>query len=136
MAGSVLLAAAVLGGAGYTVVTVENADRDPGAPTWDIDEAEAADGKKAAPTGLAAMLVPYGGKGYERGPDLGTFGADAVLSGSRPRPCARSGCRECRVPSASSWRRRSTGSASRAWRCAVTSPVTPCAGGSRKTSSP
>lgn len=83
VAGSVLLAAAVLGGAGYTVVTVENADRDPGAPTWDIDEAEAADEKEAAPTGLAAVLVPYGSKGYERGPDLGTFGAEAVLSGEQ-----------------------------------------------------
>jgi hypothetical protein len=89
---SALLAAAVVGGAGYTVVAVNGADRDAGAPVWTFPEtktktkteagAEKAE-KKAAPSGLAGMLVPYGTKGWGRGPDLGEYGSDAALSGEQ-----------------------------------------------------
>lgn len=85
LAGTVLLLGAVVGGAGYTVVTVRDADRDAGAPTWKFpgpaaagDSTEAAKGKAA---GLAGLLLPYDEKGYTRGPDLGEFGSDAELSG-------------------------------------------------------
>ncbi|MFK0026260.1 hypothetical protein [Streptomyces sp. NPDC090798] len=82
VAGSVLLVAAVIGGAGYTVVTVQDADRDPGAPSWTFPNAVHDDAKTAkAPSGLAAMLVPYGTEGWSRGPDIGEFGSDASLSG-------------------------------------------------------
>ncbi|MGW1500723.1 hypothetical protein ACWCQW_19440 [Streptomyces mirabilis] len=82
VAGSVLLVAAVLGGAGYTVVTVQDADRDPGAPAWTFPVPAPNDAKKAkSASGLAAMLVPYGTEGWSRGPDIGEFGSDASLSG-------------------------------------------------------
>jgi hypothetical protein len=82
VAGSVLLVAAVVGGAGYTVVTVQDADRDPGAPSWTFPVPAPDDTKTAkAPSGLAAMLVPYGTEGWSRGPDIGEFGSDASLSG-------------------------------------------------------
>jgi hypothetical protein len=78
----VLLVAAVVGGAGYTVVTVQDADRDPGAPSWTFPVPAPDDTKTAkAPSGLAAMLVPYGTEGWSRGPDIGEFGSDASLSG-------------------------------------------------------
>jgi hypothetical protein len=83
VAGSVLLVAAVVGGAGYTVVTVQDADRDPGAPSWTFPVPAPDDTKTAkAPSGLAAMLVPYGTEGWSRGPDIGEFGSDASLSGA------------------------------------------------------
>ncbi|MFF4730382.1 hypothetical protein ACFY3M_34655 [Streptomyces mirabilis] len=82
VAGSVLLVAAVLGGAGYTVVTVQDADRDPGAPSWTFPVPAPNDAKTAkTASGLAAMLVPYGTEGWSRGPDIGEFGSDASLSG-------------------------------------------------------
>ncbi|MER5533455.1 hypothetical protein [Streptomyces mirabilis] len=82
VAGSVLLVAAVLGGAGYTVVTVQDADRDPGAPAWTFPVPARNDDKTAkSASGLAAMLVPYGTEGWSRGPDIGEFGSDASLSG-------------------------------------------------------
>ncbi|MFF3144854.1 hypothetical protein ACFVRU_24825, partial [Streptomyces sp. NPDC057927] len=82
VAGSVLLVAAVLGGAGYTVVTVQDADRDPGAPSWTFPVPAPNDAKTAkTASGLAAMLVPYGTEGSSRGPDIGEFGSDASLSG-------------------------------------------------------
>ncbi|MEV5434927.1 hypothetical protein AB0K80_02665 [Streptomyces sp. NPDC052682] len=88
---SVVLALAVAGGAVCTGVTVSGADRDAGAPVWKFPEENSAteepprestgagDGKAAA-SGLAAMLVPYGTT-WGRGPDLGAFGSDAALSG-------------------------------------------------------
>ncbi|MEU1533201.1 hypothetical protein [Streptomyces fagopyri] len=83
VAGSVLLVAAVVGGAGYTVVTVQDADRDPGAPSWTFPVPAPDEAKKAkASSGLAAMLVPYGTSGWSRGPDIGEFGSDASLSGA------------------------------------------------------
>lgn len=81
-----LLLGAVVAGAGYTVVTVQDADRDPGLPSWKFPKPAAADGKADGRTGQAAsglrgLLLPYDEKGYTRGPDLGEFGSDAELSG-------------------------------------------------------
>ncbi|MDK1347500.1 hypothetical protein QNO09_30215 [Streptomyces sp. 378] len=82
---SALLAVAVVGGAGYTVVAVNGADRDAGAPVWAFPEPrrEAEAGKKAAPSELAGMLVPYGTNGWGPGPDLGEYGPDTALSGRK-----------------------------------------------------
>lgn len=84
VAGTVLLLGAVVAGAGYTVVTVQDADRDAGLPTWKFPKPAAADkaeqSDKAA-SGLRGLLLPYDEKGYTRGPDLGEFGSDAELSG-------------------------------------------------------
>lgn len=85
LAGTVLLLGAVVAGAGYTVVTVQDADRDAGLPTWKFPKPASADDKaeksdKAA-SGLRGLLLPYDEKGYTRGPDLGEFGSDAELSG-------------------------------------------------------
>lgn len=83
VAGSVLLVAAVVGGAGYTVVTVQDADRDPGAPSWTLPVPAPGGAEKAkASSGLAAMLLPFGTEGWSRGPDIGEFGSDASLSGA------------------------------------------------------
>ncbi|WP_406726725.1 hypothetical protein WJ438_21795 [Streptomyces sp. GD-15H] len=83
--GAVLLAVAVLGGTGYTVVTVQNADRDPGAPVWTFEKTKSAEstGRGTSASGLAGMLVPYGTDGWDRGPDRGEFGEDAALGGER-----------------------------------------------------
>ncbi|WP_369247534.1 hypothetical protein [Streptomyces sp. R41] len=82
IAGSVLLVGAVIGGAGYTVVTVQDADRDAGAPVWKFPKAAKEDAKKTkAASELAAMLVPYEADGWSRGPDIAEFGSDAALSG-------------------------------------------------------
>ncbi|MFD7405273.1 hypothetical protein ACFV7R_21915 [Streptomyces sp. NPDC059866] len=80
--GSVLLAGALIAGVGATVVTVKDADRDAGAPRWKFPKATAEDKKAPTPTGLAAVLVPYG-DGWVRGPDLGRFGSDVQLSGAQ-----------------------------------------------------
>jgi hypothetical protein len=82
LAGSVLLLGAVVGGAGYTVVTVQDADRDPGRPSWKFPQAD--DGKDTAAVeakGLGGLLMPFGMQGFERGPDLAEFGSDAEFSG-------------------------------------------------------
>ncbi|MEU6546541.1 hypothetical protein [Streptomyces sp. NPDC046859] len=83
VAGAVLAVAALVAGTGYTVVTVRDADRDPGAPTWKFPSA-AADRPAKAPKsgGLAGMLVPYGTDSWVRGPDMGQFGSDAQLTGT------------------------------------------------------
>lgn len=83
---SVLLAVAAVGGAGHTVVAVNGADRDAGAPVWTFPENKTEADDKAAPSGLAGMLVPYGvhgTNGWGRGPDLGEYGSDAALSGEQ-----------------------------------------------------
>jgi hypothetical protein len=83
VSGAVLLVAAVLGGVGYTVVTVDGADRDPGKPTWRFPKAtKDKDENAEAATGLAGMLLPYD-DAYTRGPDLAEFGTDAELSGGQ-----------------------------------------------------
>ena len=77
--GCALLAVAVVGGVGYTVVTVNGADRDAGAPVWRFPES-VAEQRAASAKGLAAMLRPYD-YDYVRGPDIAEFGADAQLTG-------------------------------------------------------
>ncbi|WP_063781155.1 hypothetical protein [Streptomyces maremycinicus] len=87
VAGAALLACALVGGVGYTVVTVQDADRDPGKPTWRFpspaqdDEKPGRDDAKGSQ--LSDLLVPYGTDGFDRGPDLGEFGADAEFSGAQ-----------------------------------------------------
>jgi hypothetical protein len=83
VAGSLVLLGAVVAGAGYTVVTVNDADRDAGAPVWTFPKTTAEDEKAATAEGLAGVLVPYGTDGWSRGPDLGEFGSDAQLSGAQ-----------------------------------------------------
>jgi hypothetical protein len=82
VAGTVLLATALVAGIGYTGVTVNGADRDAGAPVWKFPPAaKDAEAKKASARGLAGMLVLYGTDGFTRGPDIDQYGADAVISG-------------------------------------------------------
>jgi hypothetical protein len=85
VAGSVLVVGALVAGVGVTGVIVRDADRDAGAPVWKLSagkgKGEGEDGKAAQASGLAGSLVPYGTEGWERGPDLGEFGADVSLSG-------------------------------------------------------
>lgn len=76
-----LLAVAVLAGVGYTVVTVNGADRDAGAPVWKFPKDSAEKAKAAPARGLTGMLVPYGADGWSRGPDIGVYGSDAHLDG-------------------------------------------------------
>lgn len=82
VAASVLLTVAVVGGAGCTVVAVQNADRDAGAPVWKFPKAATSEaGRTKGVTSLATMLVPFGTDGWRRGPDIAGFGSDAALSG-------------------------------------------------------
>ncbi|MEW2259902.1 hypothetical protein [Streptomyces sp. NPDC047869] len=81
--GSVLLAGAVLAGAGWTVVTVRGADRDAGGPAWKFPQAEVGKDEERARHGLAGMLVPYGTGTWVRGPDMGEFGSDTQLNGAQ-----------------------------------------------------
>ncbi|MGW0842178.1 hypothetical protein ACWD26_18775 [Streptomyces sp. NPDC002787] len=82
VAACVLLLAATLGTVGYTVRTVDAADRDPGAPGWKFPKTTAENKKAPELTGLAATLVPYDDT-WTRGPDIGEFGSDAALSGAQ-----------------------------------------------------
>ncbi|MGN9814872.1 hypothetical protein ACTMUQ_05935 [Streptomyces sp. SD11] len=75
----------VVGGVAYTVVAVDRADRDAGAPVWRFPKEGAdvaVDGDKA---GLAGLLVPYetdpNTDGFTRGPDIEEFGSDSEFSG-------------------------------------------------------
>ncbi|MBZ6083548.1 hypothetical protein ACF1HU_34670 [Streptomyces olivaceus] len=82
--GGLLLTGVVVGACGYTAATVDDADRDAGAPLWASPEGTADVKTPAAEaTGLAGALVPYRPDGWTRGPDLGEFGADVSLSGAR-----------------------------------------------------
>lgn len=95
VAGSLLLAGAVVAGVGFTVVTVRDADRDAGAPVWKFPAADKADDKKtASASGLAGMLVPYGTDGWVRGPDLGEFGSDTRLTGAEATALNRESLRD------------------------------------------
>ncbi|MGC5564020.1 hypothetical protein ACPYPG_14405 [Streptomyces sp. FR-108] len=87
-AGALLVA--VVGGVGFTVVTVDGADRDAGAPVWRFPKKSADDGepKEAAAgdrSGLVGLLVPYetdpDADGFTRGPDIDEFGSDSRFSG-------------------------------------------------------
>jgi hypothetical protein len=81
VAGSVLLAGALVAGVGHTYVTVRDADRDAGAPVWKFP-ADKPDEKAPTAEGLAGTLVPYGTDGWVRGPDLDEFGSDTQLTGA------------------------------------------------------
>ncbi|MFF2998591.1 hypothetical protein ACFVTC_29165 [Streptomyces sp. NPDC057950] len=95
VAGAVLLVGAVVAGGAFTVVTVQDADRDPGAPTWTFPKAAHDDARTAkAPAGLAAMLVPYGTDGWSRGPDIAEFGNEASLSGPEAAALRKESLRE------------------------------------------
>lgn len=83
VAGSALLAGALVAGVGFTVVTVKGADRDAGAPTWKFPEDRAEAKKTATRPGLAGLLVPYGTDTWTQGPDLAEFGHDAEFSGAQ-----------------------------------------------------
>ncbi|GAA3863793.1 hypothetical protein GCM10023084_16270 [Streptomyces lacrimifluminis] len=94
VAGSVVLAGALVAGVVHTVVTVRAADRDAGAPTWKFPERET-EKKASARQGLAGVLVPYGsGEGtgltgggdkgtWIQGPDVAPFGSDVELGGAQ-----------------------------------------------------
>ncbi|MFF5143363.1 hypothetical protein ACFY6U_27125 [Streptomyces sp. NPDC013157] len=77
-----VLAAAVVAGAAYTVVTVRAADRDPGAPVWSLPK-KSEGARAATETGLRGMLLPYEKDRYRRGPDVAGFGSDVQLSGAQ-----------------------------------------------------
>lgn len=98
--GAALLAAAVLGGTGYTVVAVRGADRDPGRPTWKLPaEAEdhEADGA-GRDKGLKALFLPFGEDGHAVGPDVGEFGNDTELSGARAAALQKESLRDLPGP--------------------------------------
>ena len=77
-----VLAVAVLAAGAVTVVTVHDADRDPGAPVWSLPKADK-ETKAAVATGLQGMLLPYKADTYGRGPDMAEFGSDAALTGAQ-----------------------------------------------------
>ncbi|CAL9495983.1 hypothetical protein [Streptomyces sp. enrichment culture] len=85
VAGSVLLAGAMIGGVAYTVVTVQNADRSAGKPAWKLPPA----GKAGAPDGgadsegLSALFLPFEDGARFPGPDVRDFGHDTELSGAK-----------------------------------------------------
>ncbi|MFE3036151.1 hypothetical protein ACFXKY_31425 [Streptomyces canus] len=82
LVGALLLTAGVVGGVGYTVVTVDGADRDAGAPVWTFPKATPETAKPVATTRLSRMLVPYGDDTWPHGPDIGEYGYDVELSGA------------------------------------------------------
>ncbi|MFE3633208.1 hypothetical protein [Streptomyces sp. NPDC059168] len=83
VAGSVLLAGALVAGVGCTTAIVRGADRDAGAPVWRFPRAAAGKHKEQPRHGLGGMLVPYGTGTWVRGPDIGEFGAEAELNGAQ-----------------------------------------------------
>ncbi|MEV7284615.1 hypothetical protein AB0O01_08665 [Streptomyces sp. NPDC093252] len=84
VAGALLVAGAVVAGVGATVMTVRNADTDPGPPRWAFPKATAEKAQEPVRDGLAGMLVPYGeGGGWYRGPDIAHYGHDVELSGEQ-----------------------------------------------------
>ncbi|MGW3312298.1 hypothetical protein ACWDG9_37590 [Streptomyces sp. NPDC001073] len=84
IAGVVLLSLAVVGAVGYTVVTVNGADRDAGDAVWAFPKASSEKAESAVkPTGLAAALVPYGPDGWSQGPDIAQYGYDTSFTGTQ-----------------------------------------------------
>ncbi|WP_458244545.1 hypothetical protein [Streptomyces sp. MAI_2237] len=82
VAACALLAVAVVAGVGYTVVTVDGADRDAGAAVWKFPKPKAPERKEAPAKGLSGLLVAYG-DGWKRGPDFGQFAADSELGAAQ-----------------------------------------------------
>ncbi|MFE7857849.1 hypothetical protein [Streptomyces sp. NPDC057403] len=82
VAACALLAVAVVAGVGYTVVTVDGADRDAGAAVWKFPKPKAPERKAAPVKGLSGLLVAYG-DGWKRGPDFGQFAADSELGAAQ-----------------------------------------------------
>lgn len=78
--GSALLAAVVLAGVGYTVVTVRGAEHDPGAARWKFPKPVASASEKPAAGTLRAFFVPYGTYGFRPGPDLESYGHDVEFN--------------------------------------------------------
>ena len=85
IAGVVLLSLAVVGGVGYTVVTVNGADRDAGDAVWTFPKVSSEKAEGAAkPTELAAALVPYTlDDGWSEGPDIAEYGYDTAFTGAQ-----------------------------------------------------
>ncbi|MEV5817369.1 hypothetical protein [Streptomyces mutabilis] len=82
--GVLLLTGAVIGAVACTAVSVADADRDPGVPSWARPQpTEDRPAVAAEPGSLAWTLVPYRPDNWRRGPDMGEFGSDAVLNGDR-----------------------------------------------------
>ncbi|NYV74026.1 hypothetical protein [Streptomyces sp. UH6] len=80
--GAALLALAVVGVSGFTVVTVRGADRDPGKPVWEHQEPAAGKKERAAEAeGLRGMLLTYEESTLAAGPDMNEFGSDTELTG-------------------------------------------------------
>ncbi|MDX3803452.1 hypothetical protein, partial [Streptomyces sp. AK04-3B] len=100
--GAVLLACAVVGGVGCTVVKVQDADRDAGSPAWKFPAlpAEGDGGKKGGATGsgLRALMLPFD-DGFQPGPDPDEFGQDIEFSGAQATALRKESFRE--LPSAS-----------------------------------
>jgi hypothetical protein len=93
--GAALLTVAVLGVSGFTVVTVRDADRDPGKPVWAHAAApEAKEPPAAEADGLRGMLLPWGENWLGQGPDMGEFGSDAELTGKEATELAKESFKE------------------------------------------
>ncbi|MET8098871.1 hypothetical protein ABZV29_20650 [Streptomyces sp. NPDC005236] len=94
VAGAVLLTGAVIAGGAFTVVTVRDADRDAGAPSWKFPKAKSGAVRAAKPaTSLAAMLVPYDAD-LNRGPDIAEFGSEAALNGGKAEALRKEAVRD------------------------------------------
>ncbi|MGW3911823.1 hypothetical protein ACWEBX_09880 [Streptomyces sp. NPDC005070] len=94
VAGAVLLVGAVIAGGACTVVTVRDADRDAGAPSWKFPKSASGAVEEAKPaSSLAGMLVPYDA-GLNRGPDIAEFGSEAVLSGGKAEALRKEAVRD------------------------------------------
>ncbi|MEV0741060.1 hypothetical protein AB0I51_35150 [Streptomyces sp. NPDC050549] len=83
IAGATLLAVAVIGGVGFTVVAVNGADRDAGDAVWTLPKVTAEKATGGRPSALAAALVPYGPDGWSQGPDIAEYGHDVDLTGAQ-----------------------------------------------------
>ncbi|MFE2418727.1 hypothetical protein [Streptomyces hokutonensis] len=83
IAGAALLAVAVIGGVGYTVVAVNGADRDAGDAVWTLPKVSSEKAVGGKPSTLAAALVPYGPDGWSQGPDIAEYGHDVDYTGAQ-----------------------------------------------------
>ncbi|MGW0603548.1 hypothetical protein [Streptomyces sp. NPDC002640] len=96
ISGTALVTAAAVGLSGFTVLTVRDADRDPGKPAW--QHAQAADGPKRTteePDGLRGMLLPWDYReSLQEGPDIEEYGSDGELSGKEATELAKEGFKD------------------------------------------